>query len=166
MDGMTNSLNLKVTKPIAVWNQPLQANFKDFFKSLTKAVVNGALFNWGAAIENSIDALATFGLKNDPGQLTWLLIHRSFGEAIKNLIKENTDLIRSRYISHMPTPHAFSDWQSILHKHRLGNAPGLVLRFLSYGVVTYIVPTANKPYLTRQISKDLCFSEQISQTHI
>lgn len=76
--------------------------------------MNGALLNWGDAIENSIDALATFGLKNDPGQLTWLLIHRSFAEAIKNLIKENTDLIRSRYISHMDKELTDEDYDSFL----------------------------------------------------
>jgi hypothetical protein len=116
MDDMTNSLNLKVTKPVAVWNQPLQVNFKDFFKSLTKAVVNGALLNWGSAIENSIDALAAFDLKNDPGQLTWLLIHHSFGEAIKNLIKENADLIRSRYISYLDKELTDDDYDSFLQE--------------------------------------------------
>jgi hypothetical protein len=85
-----------VTKPISVWNQPLRVNFKDFFKSLTKAIAHGALFNWGGAIDDAIDALSTLGLNNDPGQLTWLLIHRSLVEAIRSLVKEKMDLIRSR----------------------------------------------------------------------
>ncbi len=38
-----NKHGLHVNKPISVWNQPLKTNFKELFKSLSKAVAQTAI---------------------------------------------------------------------------------------------------------------------------
>ena len=92
---MSNTHGLQVKKPISVWNQPLKANFKDLFKSLTKAAISSATFNWVEAGKNAADALTAVGLEKDAGQIAWLLIYRSIEKALHSLVEENLDLIRS-----------------------------------------------------------------------
>ena len=91
---MSFTHRFSVTKPVSVWNQPLKVNFKDLFKSLTKAIVQGVLINWSGVTENALNMLSAVGLSKDPGQLTWLLILRSLEQAIKSLVKESMDLIK------------------------------------------------------------------------
>jgi hypothetical protein len=92
---MSNVHGLHVKKPISVWNQPLKANFKDLFKSLTKTAISGATFNWVEAGKNATDALTAVGLEKDAGQIAWLLIYRSIENALHSLVEENLDLIKS-----------------------------------------------------------------------
>ena len=92
---MTNIHGLRVKKPISVWNQPLKANFKDLFKSLTKTAISGATLNWVEVGKNAADALTAVGLEKDAGQIAWLLIYRSIENALHGLVEENLDLIKS-----------------------------------------------------------------------
>lgn len=69
------------TKPIAVWNRALKVDFKDLFKSLSKATAAGLLGNPALAVAGALDALSAVKLEGDPPGLTWLLIRRSLTKA-------------------------------------------------------------------------------------
>jgi len=91
---MTNGeLGLAIKKPVAVWNKPLKANFKDLFKALGKGVVNGVTGNWTGLAGDVLDAGVAVGLDNNPGQVAWLLIYRSLNRALANLITDNRVLL-------------------------------------------------------------------------
>jgi uncharacterized protein YjbI with pentapeptide repeats len=92
---MNTKNGFSIRKPVSVWNQPLKANFKDFFKSLTKAMTQGISGNFGNAAKDAIDALSAIGIEKDCGQVAWLLIHRSIIQAIYSLVEENLELIRT-----------------------------------------------------------------------
>lgn len=86
---------LAVKKPIAVWNKPLKANFKDFFKALGKAGVDGATGQWIGLGKDAVDALAAVGLdSNEPAELAWALIYNSLTKAIADLMAASEFLIR------------------------------------------------------------------------
>ena len=78
-----------ISKPISAWNKPPKANFKDLFKSLTKAVTSGALGNVEGFAVESVEALRALGLEKDVGGLAWLLIRRSISLAIYELVSES-----------------------------------------------------------------------------
>ena len=88
-----DSPGLHVSKPIAVWNKPLNANFKDLFKALGKGGVDAATGQWGGLAKDLVDASVAVGLGNDPGQMAWLLIYRSLAQAMANLIGDSNDLL-------------------------------------------------------------------------
>lgn len=90
---MSSQHGFSVSKPISLWNKPLKADFKDFFKSLTKAGAQGALGNWTEATTSAVDALSAVGLGKDCGEVAWLLIRRSLAQAIYNLVEENAELL-------------------------------------------------------------------------
>ncbi|HEX8920957.1 MAG TPA: pentapeptide repeat-containing protein [Pyrinomonadaceae bacterium] len=90
---MKTTHSLSVRKPVSVWNKPLRVDFKEFFKSLSKAGANAATFNWGRAASDAIDALSAVGLEKDGGEVAWLLIHRSLIQAIYSLVEENAELL-------------------------------------------------------------------------
>jgi hypothetical protein len=92
---MTNKHGLRVSKPISVWNQPLKTNFRELFKSLSKAVAQTTLKNWGLAITNAVDAVSAIELKDDAGGMAWLLIYRSLIRAMYGLTEENLDLLQT-----------------------------------------------------------------------
>jgi hypothetical protein len=92
---MTGGSGLQVKKPISAWNKPLNASFKDLFKSLSKAIVHGVTLNWVDAAKNSANAVSAVGFEKDAGQVAWLLIHRSIIQAIYSLVRDNLDLIKS-----------------------------------------------------------------------
>ena len=86
---------LPIKKPIAVWNKPLKANFKDFFKALGKAGVDGATGLWIGLGKDAVDALAAVGLdSNEPAELAWALIYNSLTKAIANLMAESEFLVQ------------------------------------------------------------------------
>ena len=88
-----DSLWEHVEKPISVWNQPLEIDFKTFFKSISKFVIKGAAGNWGDATLAAVDAFASAGIKPDPGQLAWLLIRRALTRATYDLVAENANFL-------------------------------------------------------------------------
>lgn len=90
---MSNQQGLKIKKPVSVWNQALNADFKDLFKSLTKAVANGITLNWLEAAKNATDAVTAIGFEKDYGQVAWLLIYRSIVRAIYSIAEENLRLV-------------------------------------------------------------------------
>ncbi|MEA5465791.1 hypothetical protein [Leptothoe sp. PORK10 BA2] len=86
---------LSVKKPIAVWNKPLKTNFKEFFKALGKAGVDGATGQWIGLGKDAVDALAAIGLdSNEPAELVWTLIYNALTKAIADLMAASEFLIR------------------------------------------------------------------------
>ncbi len=92
---MSKEHGLSVSKPVSVWNKPLNLDFRDFFKSLGKAAINGLTLNWADAAKESVDALSAIGLEKDCGQMAWLLIARSMIQAIYDLVEENIELLKT-----------------------------------------------------------------------
>jgi uncharacterized protein YjbI with pentapeptide repeats len=90
---MSNQHGLNVTKPVSLLNRSIKFSFKDFFKSMTKAVVKGATANYALALGDVVDALASATLVKDCGEVAWLLIQRSLLQAVHDLLKENEALI-------------------------------------------------------------------------
>ncbi|MGF1515045.1 MAG: hypothetical protein ACFB5Z_15300 [Elainellaceae cyanobacterium] len=84
---------LRVSKPIAVWNKPLKANFKDLFKALGKGGVDAATGQWGGLAKDLVDASVAVGLGNDAEQVAWLLIYRALAQAMEELIGDSKDLM-------------------------------------------------------------------------
>jgi hypothetical protein len=92
---MANSPGLAAKKPVSVWNKPLKANFKDFFKSLGKAGVDAATGQWIGVGKDAVDALSAIGLEsNEPAELTWALIYNSLTQAVGNIISDSQFLMR------------------------------------------------------------------------
>jgi hypothetical protein len=92
---MANGSGLAVKKPISVWNKPLKANFKDFFKSLGKAGVDAATGQWIGLGKDAVDALAAIGLESsEPEELAWALIYNSLTKAIANLAADSQFLMQ------------------------------------------------------------------------
>src|SRR5215216_5921524 len=92
---MSDKAGLRISQPVSVWNRPLKTDFKDLFKSLSKAVVHGLTLNWVETTKSMTEAASAIGLEKDAGQIAWLLIYRSIVEAMYGLVKDNLDLIRS-----------------------------------------------------------------------
>jgi len=89
----SNRHGLNVTRPVSVLNKSIKFSFKDFFKSMTKAVVKGATGNFVQALGDVIDALASVSLTDDCGEVAWLLIQRSLLQAVHDLLKENEAIL-------------------------------------------------------------------------
>lgn len=89
----SNQHGLNVTKPVSLLNRSIKFSFKDFFKSMTKAVVKGATANYAQALGDVVDALASVSFIQDCGEVAWLLIQRSLLQAVHDLLKENEALI-------------------------------------------------------------------------
>lgn len=90
---MAKKHGFTATKPTSLWNKPLKADFKGFFKALTKAAGNGASGNWGRASSDAVDAFSAVGLGKDCGEVAWLLIQRSLTQAVYTLVEENAELL-------------------------------------------------------------------------
>lgn len=92
------SSSLPLTKPVAVWNKPLKADFKDLFKALGKSLAAATTSNWPAAANAAVDALAAVGFEKDAGQTAWLLIRRALTAAAFDLVLENALLLNPHSI--------------------------------------------------------------------
>jgi uncharacterized protein YjbI with pentapeptide repeats len=92
---MSDIQGLYIKKPISIWNKPIEANFKDLFKALTKMTISGMTLNWKEAISGATDAATAIGFQNDVGQVAWLLIYRSIIQAMYKIVEDHFDLIRS-----------------------------------------------------------------------
>jgi len=80
---------LKVKKPKNVFTKPLQADFKELFKSLAKGIGHTAVGKWEEIGSDTAEALSAIGLATDPGELVFLLIRRSMTIALFELLGES-----------------------------------------------------------------------------
>jgi uncharacterized protein YjbI with pentapeptide repeats len=90
---MNTGSGFSISKPVSLWNRPLQANFKDLFKALGKGVIDGASGKWDGVARDVVEASVAVGLAADPGQTAWLLIYRSLERAMTRLLKDNKELL-------------------------------------------------------------------------
>jgi uncharacterized protein YjbI with pentapeptide repeats len=90
---MSNTSGFLVSKPVALWNKPINADFKELFKSLGKGVIDGVLGKWEEVAKDALDGVTALGLTAAPEEVAWLLIYRSLVEAIVSLIKGNQELL-------------------------------------------------------------------------
>lgn len=85
---MNNQLSVK--KPVIL--KPIQIScYRDFFKALSKAAINGVTQQWSAAVQNAVEAIVALGLKNYEEELAWQLLNRSMGQALCALASENSN---------------------------------------------------------------------------
>ena len=87
---------LQISQPIAVWNRPLEVNFKDLFKTLGKGFIDASMGQWGGFGKSILDASAAIGLTNSPGHIAWLLIYRSLSKAMASLAEDSKELLVDR----------------------------------------------------------------------
>ncbi|MEH2073940.1 MAG: pentapeptide repeat-containing protein [Nostoc sp.] len=90
---MSNTSGFSISKPVALWNKPIKADFKELFKSLGKGVIDGVLGKWEEVAKDAVEATAALGLAAAPEEVAWLLIYRSLVEAIVSLVKGNQELL-------------------------------------------------------------------------
>jgi uncharacterized protein YjbI with pentapeptide repeats len=86
--------NLKITKPISVWNKPLKIEPKKFLLSLAKALAKGTQGEFEDATETFADALVDLTPEDKAGQLAWLLIYRALTSALADLLNDSQDLFQ------------------------------------------------------------------------
>jgi Pentapeptide repeats (8 copies) len=68
--------------------------YKDVFKSLGKAASSFLVGKFDLTVNNLVDAICSFEVEKNEGQLAWLLINRSIIRAIALMIDENRLIIR------------------------------------------------------------------------
>lgn len=83
---------LKVTKPISVWNRDINISSKDLLSGIGKIAIKGVSLDWSGAGETALDTFNAAGLQKEPGEIAWLLIYRSLISAISSLTKNYRDL--------------------------------------------------------------------------
>ncbi|MHC5756701.1 pentapeptide repeat-containing protein [Nostoc sp.] len=91
--AMSNTSGFSVSKPVALWNKPIKADFKELFKSLGKGVIDGVLGKWEEVAKDAVEGVTALGLAAAPEEVAWLLIYRSLVEAIVSLVKGNQELL-------------------------------------------------------------------------
>ncbi|MEE7627572.1 pentapeptide repeat-containing protein [Methylobacter sp. Wu8] len=86
--------NLKISKPVSVWNKPLKIEPKKFLLNLAKALAKGAQGELENATETLADAFVDIAPEDRAGQLAWLLIYRAFTSALMELLNDSQDLFQ------------------------------------------------------------------------
>ncbi|MEN6546994.1 MAG: pentapeptide repeat-containing protein [Armatimonadia bacterium] len=81
-----------VTQPVSAWNKPLKADFKAFFKELTKAAIHAGAGKWDEAALDIGGMAQSLSLQTTPSELAWLLLRRALQAATMNLVQEHGDL--------------------------------------------------------------------------
>lgn len=89
----SNRHGLIVTKRVSFLNRSIKFSYKDFFKSMSKAIIKGAAGNYSQALGEASDALGSVSVSKDCGEVAWLLIQRSMLQAVHDLLKENEALL-------------------------------------------------------------------------
>lgn len=76
-----------------IWNQPLKADFKAFFKALGKAGAHGLAGKTEDLIADTTEAVTAIGITTPPEQLAWRLVDRGLKRAMVALIDEINDIL-------------------------------------------------------------------------
>ena len=92
---------LSVSKPVSAWNRPLKTSFKDIFKRVGKACVDGCTGNWQGVAKEIIGAASSTIADETPEQMAWKLIYEALAEAIYNLTSEH-----EKHFSKLPDKNA------------------------------------------------------------
>ncbi|MBE9004314.1 pentapeptide repeat-containing protein [Fortiea sp. LEGE XX443] len=82
-----------ISKPVRFWRKPPKLEFKELFKSLSKAAIDGVLGNWQEVAKDAVEASAAIGWAQTPEEIGWLLVSRSLIQAMLSLVEENRTLL-------------------------------------------------------------------------
>jgi hypothetical protein len=92
----TTGPRVKTTKPKSLFEKSYQLDFKALFKALSKALTHAAIGKWAEAGNDAVEALCAIGLSTDPGELAFLLVHRSLVKAAFDLVGESVSLLSEK----------------------------------------------------------------------
>ena len=87
-----SSRGVRPIEPVNMLFKPLKADFKELFKALAKAVTHGVSGKWAELGSDAADALSSFGISTDPGELAHIIIIRALSAAIFELVGESANL--------------------------------------------------------------------------
>ena len=90
---MNPDSEIALSKPSAFRLRPVKVEGKELFKSIGKAVLDGALGKWDSVGTDVIEAAASLGLAKTPEEIAWMLVYRSIVQAMFNLMVSNQDLL-------------------------------------------------------------------------
>jgi uncharacterized protein YjbI with pentapeptide repeats len=92
---MSKTSGLSVSKPASVWNKAksIKADFRELFKSLGKAGIDGFLGKWEEVAKDIVEASASLGLAEAPEEIAWVLIYRALVQAMLDLLEGNRELL-------------------------------------------------------------------------
>jgi Pentapeptide repeats (8 copies) len=90
---MNQESGFSVSKPVKFWNKSINADFRELFKSLGKAGIDGVLGKWEEVAKDTVEATAALGLTDKPEEIAWLLIYRSLTQALFDLVEGNKELL-------------------------------------------------------------------------
>jgi Pentapeptide repeats (8 copies) len=90
---MQDQSEISLSKPTALRLRPVSVNGRDLFKSVGKAILDGALGKWDSVGGDVIEAAASLGLAKTPEEIAWMLIYRSLIQAMFNLMVSNRELL-------------------------------------------------------------------------
>ena len=82
-----------------LWQQPLKADFKTFFKALGKSVAHGLAGKMEDVVADAVEAATAIGITTPPEQLAWRLVERSLRRAVIALVHEASDVFLTLDIS-------------------------------------------------------------------
>lgn len=137
---MNNLHAAKPIKPKSILYRSLNFKFKDLFKYLGKAVIDGSIGNFSGVAKDLTDAGSAIGLdKEDNNQLIWILIYNSLAKAIVELINE--DLI---FFENLPEESKIEKLCNELEENM--DAPDFFIDesfFKSPGTIDFIVKAEN-----------------------
>lgn len=88
---MSNQYDLGIKKPVAFWNRELSISPRNFFCSLSKAILSGTVADSKGTADNFLDALKEIAPKDEPGEAAWTLIYKSLLQALTELIYDYRD---------------------------------------------------------------------------
>ena len=89
---MTSQYDLKAQKPTKFWNRELSISPKDFFGSLSKAIISGVFSDSKGAVENIYDIFKDIKVEESPEYAAWLLIYNALLQSLAELINEYKEL--------------------------------------------------------------------------
>ncbi len=84
--------NPQAERPQTLWQQPLKADFKTFFKALGKSVAHGLAGKKEDIVADAVEAATAIGITTPPEQLAWRLVERSLRRAVIALVHEASDV--------------------------------------------------------------------------
>ena len=82
-----------VTRKAGELNASVKVNFKDLFKALSEGALHVGFENWAGAAQKAVQAVGAIGVRKDPGEQAWLLIHAALTQAVWELAGGNFGLL-------------------------------------------------------------------------
>jgi uncharacterized protein YjbI with pentapeptide repeats len=81
-----------VKKPISVLDRQLTVSWKGLWLALGKAAAHASVGNFDDLPSDLVDVGAAVGIVTDAGDAAWLLVRRSLGRALADLLRQHRDL--------------------------------------------------------------------------